>query len=190
MAPHELPHPVAVIVVAGPSGSGKSTLVSELRKLDDRVYEPISCTTRARRSNEKDGVNYFFIDDAAFAEMVESGELAEYATFSGKSYGTPWSEILKPGKIVVNVMENAGAKSLHEQVGASIVAILPPSEEVLIQRLSNREDDHEEIERRIQIDRERMDELQQIADYTIINDDLHEAAAKLRAIVNEVAGSF
>ena len=80
---------IPVIAVDGPSGVGKSTVVSHLRAQRPDVWLSVSATTRRPRPGETHGVNYFFVDHAEFAGMVENGELLEYAEFAGNFYGTP-----------------------------------------------------------------------------------------------------
>jgi guanylate kinase len=138
-----------IYVIAAPSGAGKSTLVNALCKLDSRVQLSISHTTRPKRMNEENGINYFFISISEFEAMIENNEFLEYAKVYDNYYGTNINTIknfLATGKDILLEIDWQGARQIrklfHEAV---LIFILPPSLEVLEQRLRNRNTDSIEI---------------------------------------------
>lgn len=179
--------PLATALLIGVSGSGKTTILNKIIDRDERFYQPVSCTTRSPREGEVHGREYFYITDEEFAQRVASGEFAEHATFNGKSYGTLWSEIQKPGKIIVRVTENDGAKNLKRDVAAKIVAVLPPDEQTWIERFVARGDDEAEVRARIEIDKQRIAEIMAICDISIVNDDADRAAQQLYDYLQQLA---
>src|SRR4051812_43817498 len=87
--------PARLTVLSGPSGVGKGTVVRALRALAPRVWVSVSCTTRAPRPGETDGVEYYFVTREQFAALVDAGELLEHAEFAGNCYGTPRRAVLE-----------------------------------------------------------------------------------------------
>lgn len=130
-----------LIVISGPSGVGKSSITRELRK-DNRFWISVSATTRSARAGEENGVDYFFIDDEKFSQMVEANEFLEWANFANSKYGTPRAAVnqkLKAGKHVVLEIELQGARQVRKsRSDAILVFIQPPSFEVLKDRLIKR----------------------------------------------------
>lgn len=151
----------------------------------------ISATTRAPRAGEVDGVHYFFLDRKRFMEMAESGQLLEWAEYSGNLYGTPLQSVLnqvEAGKQVLLEIDVQGAFQVAGKVpGAHLVFIEPPSMEELERRLRARGTESEEkILQRLaaaEVELSRKEEY----DIQLVNDDLDEATAKLVAYVNEQA---
>src|SRR5207344_417881 len=86
---------MGLTVLSGPSGVGKGTVVAAVRRLHPQIWVSVSCTTRAPRRGETDGVEYHFVDRDEFAAMVESGDFLEYAEFAGNWYGTPRQAVLE-----------------------------------------------------------------------------------------------
>lgn len=133
-------------IVSGPSGSGKTTLCQALRQ-SEQLYYTVSCTTRQRRTGEAHGRDYFFLNDEEFAHGVATGEMLEYATVHGKSYGTLKSEVLprlRAGQDVIMDLDTQGAAQLracHDpEIEAALVDvfILPASLEDFRARLASR----------------------------------------------------
>ncbi len=130
-----------LIVISGPSGVGKSSITRELRN-DDRFWISVSATTRAPRVGEENGVDYFFVSDEKFDQMVKNGEFLEWANFANARYGTPAKAVdqkLADGRNVVLEIELQGARQVRKvRKDALLVFIQPPSFEVLKERLVKR----------------------------------------------------
>jgi guanylate kinase len=176
-----------VIIVSGPSGSGKSTLVDRLRGLPGTIFS-VSCTTRPRRATESPGKCYDFITEAEFQRRVLQGEFLEYAQLFGKHwYGTPrkWlDEARRQGLDLVVEIDVQGARQVKAQIPESVaIFIVPPSRQVVEQRLRARGQDSEEaIARRLERARQEMSCWTEY-DFVVVNDDLGRASDDLRAIV-------
>ena len=176
-----------LIVLSGPSGSGKDTVLGELCKTADNLELSISLTSRAQRPWEFDGTHYFFVTREYFEEKISAGEMLEYTQYNGNYYGTPQTSIdewMSLGKTVILKIEVEGAAHIREIYPDCVtVFLMPPSMEVLSQRLFRRESETEdEIARRTDIAK------QEIAragdyDYVILNDVLDYAVSDFRAVI-------
>lgn len=176
-----------LFVVSGPSGVGKGTLLKLVLPTLPNVLYSISVTTRPPRQNEVDGRDYFFVTEEEFKRMIEEGEFLEWAEVYGHLYGTPrrWVERkLAEGFDVVLEIDVQGAMQVKEKCSeAVLIFILPPSMEELRRRIEGRAlDSHEEIEKRMSKAEWEMS-FKDKFDYQIVNDDLNEAAKKLRSIL-------
>jgi guanylate kinase len=174
------------LVLSAPSGAGKSTLVSRLRAEFPGFAYSISCTTRAPRATEEDGVHYHFLSRDTFIAKRDAGYFAEWAEVHGNFYGTPKAPVedkLARGHDMLFDIDVQGALQLKAVFPQALyVFILPPSREVLERRLRGRGTDAEEvIVRRM---KNALGELEQAKhfDYHIVNDDIEEAADELRAV--------
>lgn len=141
-----------LVVMSGPSGVGKSTIRNHVLKVSPVPLElSISATTRQPRAGEKDGVDYYFISDEAFQELIENGGLLEYAEVFGKGtfYGTPRSEVdtrLQSGRWVLLEIDVDGAVQVMRQYpGAVTIFIMPENMAVLESRLRGRGTESEEV---------------------------------------------
>lgn len=177
-----------LIVVSGPSGVGKDTLVQKYLT-DNDAFLSISATTRDKRLNEVDGKDYYFLTKEEFEQKIKEGDFLEYATYNNCYYGTPKSrieELLNEGKDVILIIEVQGGLQIKEKMKDSIlIFILPPSLEVLEERLRNRNSDSEDmINNRLKI---ALDEITVSSkyDYTITNGNLDNAKEKLKYIIEE-----
>ena len=176
-----------IFVLSGPSGSGKSTLIRGVRKRIDNLIYSISHTTRNPRSNEKDGIDYFFIDEAAFKSMIGKDAFLEWARVYDDYYGTSYGSVeekLNEGFDIILDIDNQGAKNIKEKINESLlIYILPPSKETLEKRLTKRATDSPEvIEKRIkQVNKELLN--CKWYDYIIVNDDLEKATGELEAVI-------
>ncbi len=176
-----------LFVASGPSGAGKSTLCNEALACFDKMSFSVSYTTRAPRAGETDGVEYCFIDQKSFNEMVDKGEFLEHAGVHGKCYGTAATDIeklLKEGVDVLLDIDVQGAAQLMEARKDGIyIFVLPPSMDACAKRLDARGDlKEEELAARLNIARDEMKSAKDY-DYVIINDRLSESFDKFKAIV-------
>lgn len=142
-----------LLIISGPSGAGKTTITRGVeRSISDSVFS-VSWTTRPRTDADVEGVDYHFVNDEEFEAMKAQGGFLETAGIYGKKYGTPrdWvGEQLKRGRLVILEIDVEGAKQVKSRLPeAYSVFILPPSEEVLLQRLRSRKrEDEAAIQRR------------------------------------------
>ncbi|NQV70153.1 MAG: guanylate kinase [Pseudohongiella sp.] len=176
-----------LFIVTAPSGAGKTSLVKALAESDERLRVSVSHTTRAARPGEKDGVNYHFVNQDKFMEMLRSGEFFESAEVYGNQYGTSqrWvSQQLSDGIDVILEIDWQGACQIRNlEPTACSIFILPPSLESLTTRLQGRaQDDAETIERRM---RQAVDEISHVAEanFVVVNDDFNTALDDFRAII-------
>ena len=176
-----------VFIISAPSGSGKSTLVSRLLASVPGLRFSVSYTTRPPRGHEKDGESYHFVNREEFEAMVARGEFLEWAQVFGNYYGTHQGileEARAVGRDLVLDIDVQGARQLKGRIPEAVtVFILAPSRQILEERLRARGEDREEvIERRL---REAAGEIRKYEDYdyVLINRNLDESAAVLRAIV-------
>lgn len=175
-----------LFVVSAPSGGGKTSLVRALLERAGKLRVSTSHTTRARRSGEQDGIDYHFIDEAAFRGMVAAGEFLEHARVFDHYYGTaraPVAARLAAGEDVILEIDWQGARTIRAAIPSTIsIFILPPSIEELERRLTHRGDKAEVIVRRM---RDAVNEMSHFGeyDYLVVNDDFERAAAALVAIV-------
>ena len=143
-----------LIIITGPSGVGKGTVVKERLDRNKNIWLSISATTRNPRVGEKDGLNYYFISEERFKDMIDKKEFLEWAQFAGNYYGTPLSTVnekIEKGFIVLLEIEVEGAKQIKEKFPESLsIFLLPPSKEELEKRIRNRGTEKEEaINRRL-----------------------------------------
>ncbi len=176
-----------VIVVSAPSGGGKTSLCEEaVRRIPDLVHS-VSFTTRPPRSHEVNGRDYYFVNEATFQRMVESEDFAEWASVHDHLYGTSKRLLeanMAAGKDVILDVDVQGAAQLRQQYPEGVfVFMLPPSWDMLEERLrARRSDAPEEIERRLKKAREEIKCFNEY-EYVIINDVLERAVGDLCAII-------
>ncbi|KTC86041.1 MULTISPECIES: guanylate kinase [Legionella] len=180
-------YPGNLIIVAAPSGGGKTSLVKKLVSTLPDVEVSISHTTRKMRPGEKDGVDYFFIKEQQFLDLITANAFIEHAQVFSHHYGTSVAQInarLMAGIDVVLDIDWQGAQQIRSIFPDAIsVFILPPSLNILQQRLLDRRQDNEEvIGNRM---KRAQDELSHFSefDYLIVNDNFEKASLELQAIV-------
>ncbi len=177
-----------LIVLSGPSGAGKNTLMNAVFPTVPNLQYSVSVTTRTPREGEIEGVDYFFRSDQEFDDMVQSGELLEWAEFCGNRYGTPKSfvdDAIAQGRTVIMDVDIQGASQIRRKMPDAVsIFLLPPTWDELRKRLVDRgQDPQEAISQRLQ---KSFEEMRHIIDYDyfIINDQLDLAADRLRTIIN------
>jgi len=176
-----------IFVISAPSGAGKTTLINRLLETESSFMFSISTTTRSVRLGEMDGVNYHFVSKDSFCKMIENGEFLEWAEVYGNYYGTTKKEvdrIRKSGKIPLFDVDIQGSRSLKKQIIDGVfVFIIPPSLEVLKERLTGRKtEDDEQLNLRLKNAYKEIAEYTNF-DYVIINCDLESAFKRLMSIV-------
>lgn len=176
-----------LIVVSSPSGGGKGTLIDRVLKTVPGVSYSISYTTRAPRVTEEDGREYFFVSTAAFEEMIRRGEFLEWANVYGYLYGTSQAQVEREraaGHDIILEIDVQGAASIRDQIDDAVsIFILPPSFELLSQRLVKRgTDSPADLERRLHGAPAEVEQHRSFQ-YVILNDDINRASQQLAAVI-------
>lgn len=176
-----------LFVVSAPSGTGKTTLVERLVKEVPGLQMSRSYTSRAARAGERDGVDYNFISRADFESRISLGQFLEWADVFGNLYGTggPDTEArLATGCDLVLTIDVQGARQVRAKPIPTVgIFVLPPSFEVLEQRLRGRSQDSEEaMQRRLATARDEVSAFTEY-DYVVINDEVADCVARMKAIV-------
>lgn len=181
--------PTRLTVLSGPSGVGKGTVVRAVRTSYPQIWVSVSCTTRAPRPGEREGVEYRFVTRAQFAAMVEAGELLEHAEFAGNRYGTPKRPVLEhlsAGTPALLEIELQGARQVRAALPeAQLIFLAPPSWAELERRLTRRGTESAAVisER---LDQARVEMAAEPEfDAVVVNDDVDRAAAELVALVEQ-----
>jgi guanylate kinase len=176
-----------VFVISAPSGAGKTSLVAALQTSEPGLHVSVSHTTRPRRSNESDGVNYHFVSEKDFVAMIDADAFLEHARVFDHRYGTARDSVekfLAAGEDVILEIDWQGASQARQRHPGCIgIFILPPSRESLAERLAGRAQDSDEvIARRM---RDAVAEMSHFSefDYLVINDAFQVALADLRSII-------
>ena len=174
-------------VISGPSGVGKGSVLAAVRRRHPDVWLSVSATTRPPRPGETDGVEYHFVSPERFAAMVERGELLEWATYAGNSYGTPAEPVrrcLAAGRPALLEIELQGARQVREALPEAVqVFIAPPSLEALRARLVGRGSDApEHVEERLRTAERELAAREEFP-HVIVNDRLEEAVDELANLV-------
>ena len=179
-----------LIILSGPSGVGKETVRKRLDKI--RKFEltySISMTTRAPRNQEVDGVNYYFVSEQEFKQNIENDNFLEYAKFVGNYYGTPKDKVealRNEGHNVLLEIEINGARQVMSKVhdeGVISFFLMPPSIEVLEDRIRKRKTEtNEVIQERLNKGKEEMT-MTDDYDYIILNDKVNRAAKEISDLI-------
>lgn len=174
-------------VIAAPSGTGKTTLVNALVEAIDNITVSISHTTRQKRPNEIHGINYYFVDKNEFERMLTQGDFLEHATIFDNLYGTSksWVEkTLAQGIDVILEIDWQGNRQIKRLFPDAIgIFILPPSLEILRERLVKRNQDHPEVIKNRLADAQETVSHAQEFEYIVINDVFSKAVADLKVIM-------
>lgn len=182
--------PGLLLQISGPSGVGKTTLIERLHSTFDFVFS-VSATTRARTEKEVDGVDYLFLEQRTFEQWIREDRFLEHAQVFGRDwYGTlrePVERSLSEGRIVLLDIDVQGARQVKAHLPEAFgIFILPPSEEVLHDRLVGRKRDAPEvIERRFAEAKSEIESARSsdVYDAMVVNDDLERAVAELRSLI-------
>ena len=177
-----------LFVLSGPSGAGKGTLVKRVLERVPDAWLSVSDTTRSPREGEIDGVHYFFVDDAEFDQLVETGGFLEWARVHENRYGTPRARVeehmAKGGQVLLEIDVQGALNVRKVYPDAVLVFIEPPSMEVLEQRLRGRgTEDEQSLELRLA---DAAGELEMAREYDerVVNDDLQESCAELLRVLD------
>ena len=177
-----------IIIISSPSGAGKTSISRALLTRNEKLTMSVSVTTRLKRPGELDGRDYVFVKQEEFDRMVLNDDFLEYANVFGKAYGTPRKLVeknLAQGKDVLFDVDWQGAQKIKQNAGQDLVSIfvLPPSLEVLENRLHLRAQDTEDVVRQRMAGA--MSEISHWSeyDYIIVNTDLEESIKQVEAIL-------
>ena len=178
-----------LIVISGPSGAGKGTVIKQVLRRKDNVALSVSCTTRAPRPGEQEGVDYYYVSKEKFAQMIEEDGFLEYESFFDNSYGTPEEPVRKQLAQGINVIleiDVKGVMNIKKKVPeAELIFIAPPSMEILRSRLVGRKTETpDQIEKRTKRAFEEM-QYQEQYDYVVVNDDLQQAVQQVIDIIEK-----
>ncbi len=193
MAEGNLPGPIErrglMLVLSSPSGAGKTTISRKLLEREADLMLSVSVTTRPKRPKERGGVDYSFIDQAAFDRMVENDEFLEHAMVFGNAYGTPRAtvaEALEQGRDVLFDIDWQGTQQLTEKARDDLVSVfvLPPSTGELERRLRARAQDPEDVVRGRMA--KAADEMSHWAeyDYVIVNTDIETSVTEVQEVLH------
>jgi guanylate kinase len=180
-----------LLVLSAPSGGGKTTIAKKLLQARDDLGYSVSATTRAKRPGERDGVDYHFLTRTEFEQRLQQGDFIESATYAGELYGTLKSEIERifaQGRNAVLDVEIEGARQIRRNFpNALLLFVLPPSAEVLLDRLAGRNtEDPAILKQRVVRAAEELCVVSEY-DYAIINEDLFAAVSQVAAILDAEA---
>ena len=179
-----------VVILSAPSGGGKSSVARALIAQDPNLALSISATTRKPRPGDIEGVHYFFKSREEFQEMIDKGQFLEYTEIYGNLYGTIREYVenrLAEGTDMLFDVDVHGARKMKEELAYHVVSIflLPPSLEVLRQRLEQRgQDDQASMDRRMKMAKEEMENARYY-DYTVINEDFEQTVKQILDIISK-----
>ncbi len=183
-----------LVLFSGPSGVGKDTVLDIILDKDDRLQQSVSLTTREKRLGEVHGEDYFFVTKNEFVNMVENGKVLEFAQYGENIYGTPKEPVdrwLSEGKTVILKIEVKGAQKIREMYPDAIsIFLLPPSMQILEDRIRMRgTEDEEDIARRMEIAK---NEVLRSSDYdfVVVNDDLESASNNVLGIIKALRFTY
>ncbi len=177
-----------LFVVSGPTAAGKGTICAKLCERRKDIKLSVSCATRAMRPGEIDGVHYFFVTNQRFDEMIQNGELLEWANVHGNRYGTPRAFVLeqldKGYDVILEIDVQGGKQVLAQDMDLTGVFVLPPSKRELMNRLQSRgTETQEQIRVRLATAAGELCEAERYP-YLVVNDQLDTAVRRLEAVID------
>jgi len=183
-----------LIVISAPSGTGKTTVVKKLLEQNTNLIASVSFTTRKIRENEKEGLDYFFVNEKTFESMIQNNDFLEHATVFGNFYGTErksLSQNLEKGINVILEIDWQGAQQIKSRMPSCVmIFLIPPSREVLLSRLKNRgTDSDQEIEYRFNqavLDLEQSN----MFDHVLVNDQLDKVVSEISLCIEGKANKI
>ena len=192
MKPSQIKNQGLIFIISGPSGSGKTTLLKKLllvRTLKNRLARSISFTTRPKRSNEKDGEDYFFLSDKQFKEKQKAKKILEWTRYLGCYYATPKDFVekqLKKGKHLILCLDLKGTLKIKRLYPKDTITIfvMPPSLEALKGRIKKRcnTTKKEEVQKRLKLAQAELLAANRY-DYCLVNKELGQVAKELKGII-------
>ena len=184
----------SVIIVSGPSGVGKGTIIRAVIAKMPNIKLAVSACTRKPRPGEKDGVDYYFLDNASFSEKVQNNEFLEWCEVHGNRYGTLKSEVddaVSKGNDIILEIDIQGAEKIRNKLNRRVsIFITPPSFEDLIQRLYNRNTDQPDvIKQRVLMAGHELAAIGEY-DYIVVNNDINTAVEDITNIIKRFKDDF
>ena len=180
-----------MVVLSGPSGCGKDTVLNRLLEMDKTIKPSVSATTRSPRRDEVEGESYYFLSKEDFEQKIEDGDFIEYVQYDNNYYGTLKSEVTRVtdnGGVIVLVIEVKGAANIIAKYPEAVsVFLMPPSKDILEERLRKRgTDDEDTIRKRLLIAADEM-EKSRIYRHVVVNDDLDKTVSTVYDIIKMYA---
>ena len=183
-----------LIVISAPSGTGKTTVVKKLLEQNTNLVASVSFTTRKIRENEKEGLDYFFVGEKTFENMIRNNDFLEHATVFGNFYGTERESVsqnLEKGINVILEIDWQGAQQIKSRMPECVmIFLIPPSREVLLSRLKNRgTDSDQEIQYRFNqavLDLEQSN----MFDHVLVNDQLDKVVSEISLCIDGKANKI
>lgn len=179
-----------LFVISGASGVGKSTVLSRVMQVRPDLKFSVSATTRAPRPGERDGVDYYFVTEEKFEEMIRQDAFLEYDRHAKASYGTPEGQLdekLETGSVILDIEPNGAFHVRERREDATLIFIMPPSWEALEQRLRGRGDTSED-QIAVRLERARWELEQRYKyDHVVVNDEVENCAKKILEIIAQTA---
>lgn len=177
----------AIYIITSPSGGGKGTLIKEILQRVANIGYSVSYTTRKMREGEINGQHYFFVSKEEFENLIKQNEFLEYANVHGNYYGTSKTKVLEEtekGRDIILEIDVQGAEIIKQKLPEAIgIFILPPSFEVLRERLINRQtESDEDLAVRLKNSRSEVEEYKDF-EYVVINEVVEKAVLELESIV-------
>ena len=176
-----------LVIISSPSGGGKGTLIREILKTMPKIGYSVSFTTREMREGEENGQDYFFVSKEEFKQLILNGEFLEYAEVHGNFYGTSLKQVkseIDLGHDIILEIDVQGAKAVRELMPEALsIFILPPSYQVLRERLTNRATEkQDDLELRLQNSFEEVSRYDEF-EYVVVNGEIEKAVNDLQTII-------